>query len=60
MTRSWANSLMQKKGFGRRAATTQAKRQVTRVEVQQMEALSLCQISHVVFAHKIPSQLVIN
>ena len=51
---------MQRMGYVRRAATTQAKRQVTSSEFQKMKSRFLSQISYVVSAHKIPSQVVIN
>ena len=60
LTRSWGNSLMQRMGFVRRAATTQAKRQVTSVAYQQIKTQYLRQIASMVAVHKIPSQLVIN
>ena len=51
---------MQRMGYVRRAATTQAKRQVTSSEFPKIKSRFLSQISYVVSAHKIPSQLVIN
>ena len=44
----------------RRAATTQAKRQVTSVAYQQIKTQYLRQIASMIAVHKIPSQLVIN
>ena len=60
LTRSWANSLIQRMGFVRRAATTQAKQQVTSEAYQQLKAQYLHQIANMIAVHKIPSQLVIH
>ena len=60
LTRSWANSLMKRMGFVRRAATTQTKQQVTGEAYQHMKVQYLDQIAGMVKAHQIPSQLVIN
>ena len=60
LTRTWAKSLMHRMGFVRRAATTQAKRQVTSEKYQHVRAQYLREIAGMVAVHKIPSQLVIN
>ena len=44
----------------RRAATTQAKRQVTATEYELLKSQNLWQISSMIAVHKIPPDLVIN
>ena len=60
LNRPWAVSILRRMGFVQRRGSTQTKASLSDQQISQMKHTHLTQISGMVKAHNIPSELVIN